>query len=63
MNKKQVDFLVKFLQMELINISDACDYETYGTDIDRVEARKAVEQTIKLVKAQSKKKKPKSKKL
>lgn len=52
----------KFFEEQLICVSDACDYETFGVDIDRVEIRKAMEKTIKLIKQSAKKNiKPKRK--
>lgn len=55
MNKKQIEFMEKFIEYELISVSDAFDYETFDIEIERKDIRKAMEETLKLIKKHNKK--------
>lgn len=62
MNSKQIDFMLKVLENELLNISDACEYEDYGTGLDRSVMSSACKKTMVMLQKLDKENKKKLKK-
>ena len=54
--------MIKVLENELLNISDACDYEDYGTGLDRSVMSSACKKTMTILQKIDKENKKKIKK-